>query len=146
MINSMIEKNTRHYSVEMGDTILHEMIVEFNYLERNEKLDKAFEYISKAVSLKPEDGYIRDSLAWYFYQTGKFQEALVEAKKAIELVKGDLTITKHLGMIYQRLRAYDKAKVYLTEALKNAQVQSERDDVLKILEEVEKGRLPASVP
>ncbi len=118
----------------------------YSYLERNEKLDKAFEYISKAVSLKPEDGYIRDSLAWYFYQTGKFQEALVEAKKAIELVKGDLTITKHLGMIYQRLRAYDKAKVYLTEALKNAQVQSERDDVLKILEEVEKGRLPASVP
>lgn len=117
----------------------------YSYLERNEKLDKAFEYISKAVSLKPDDGYIRDSLAWYFYQTGKFNEALAESKKAIELVKDDPTITKHLGMIYQRLRAYDKAKIYLTEALKNAQVQSERDDVLKLLEDVEKGRLPAAV-
>lgn len=116
----------------------------YSYLERNEKLDIAFEYISKAVSLKPDDGYIRDSLAWYFYQTGKFNEALVEAKKASELVKGDATITKHLGMIYQRLRIYDKAKVYLTEALKKAQVQSERDDVLKLLEDVEKGRLPAA--
>lgn len=117
----------------------------YSYLERNEKLDVAFEYITKAVSLRPEDGYIRDSLAWYFYQTGKFNEALVESKKASELVKGDPTITKHLGMIYQRLRAYDKAKIYLTEALKNAQVQSERDDVLKLLEDVEKGRLPAAV-
>ena len=116
----------------------------YSYLERNEKLDIAYEYITKAVALKPDDGYIRDSLAWYYYHTGKFPEALVEAKKASELVKGDVTITKHLGMIYQRLRIYDKAKVYLTEALKNAQVQSERDDVLKILKDVEKGRLPAT--
>lgn len=117
----------------------------YSYLERNEKLDTAYEYISKAVALKPDDGYIRDSLAWYFFQTGKFQEALVHAKKAIELVKDDVTITKHLGMIYQRLRYYDKAKVYLTEALKNAQAESEREDVLKILKDVE-GRLPAAIP
>ena len=116
----------------------------YSYLERNEKLDVAYEYITKAVALKPDDGYIRDSLAWYYYHTGKFPEALVEAKKASELVKGDMTITKHLGMIYQRLRIYDKAKVYLTEALKNTQVQSERDDVLKLLKDVEKGRLPAT--
>lgn len=118
----------------------------YSFLERNESLDKAFEYISKAVALKPNDGYIRDSMAWYFYQTGKFQEALSESKKASELVKGDPTITKHLGMIYQRLRYYDKAKQFLTEALKGAQVQSERDDVLRLLEDVEKGRLPASNP
>lgn len=116
----------------------------YSYLERNEKMDKAFEYISKAVSLRPDDGYIRDSLAWYFYQTGKYQEALAEAKKAIELVKGDPTITKHLGMIYQRLRHYDKAKMYLTEALKHAHVQAEREDVLRLLDDMEKTRLPAS--
>ncbi len=118
----------------------------YSFLERNERMDMAFEYISKAVKLKPEDGYIRDSLAWYFYQTGKFQEALNESKKASELVKNDPTITKHLGMIYQRLQNYDKAKQYLTEALKNSQVKAEREDVLRLLEDVEKGRLPASVP
>lgn len=118
----------------------------YSYLERNEKMDKAFEYISKAVSLRPDDGYIRDSLAWYFYQTGKYHEALAEARKAIELVKGDPTITKHLGMIYQRLHNYDKAKMYLTEALKSAQVQAEREDVLRLLEDIEKSRLPASIP
>lgn len=118
----------------------------YSYLERNEKLELAFDYISKAVSLRPDDGYIRDSLAWYYYQTGKYAEALKEAKKAIELVKGDPTITKHLGMIYQRLSHYDKAKVYLTESLQYTKAEEERADVLKILEDLEKNRMPASRP
>ena len=118
----------------------------YSYLERNEKMDQAYEYISKAVSLKPDDGYIRDSLAWYFYQTGKYHDALVHAKKAVELVKNDPTITKHLGMIYQRLRFYDKAKIYLTEALKHSKVEAEREDVLKILRDIEETRAPASKP
>ncbi|MDO9182583.1 MAG: tetratricopeptide repeat protein [Bacteriovorax sp.] len=116
----------------------------YSYLEKNERLDIAFNYISKAVKLKPEDGYIRDSLAWYYFQTGKFQEALAEAKKAFELVKSDVIITKHLGMIYQRLNYFDKAKEFLTEALKQAHVQADKEDVLKILNDVERIRLPAS--
>ena len=118
----------------------------YSYLEKNEKLDQAFEYISKAVSLRPDDGYIRDSLAWYFYQTGRYREALVQAKKATGLVKNDSTITKHLGMIYQRLRYFDKAKIYLTEALKHSKVDAEREDVLKILRDIEEIRAPASKP
>lgn len=116
----------------------------YSYLEKNERMDVAFDYISKAVKLRPDDGYIRDSLAWFYFQTGKYKEALAEAKKAFELVKSDVIITKHLGMIYQKLNHFDKAREFLTEALKNARVESEREDVLKILNDVEKIRLPAS--
>lgn len=116
----------------------------YSYLEKNEKLDLAFDYISKAVKLRPDDGYIRDSLAWYFYQTGKYKEALTEAKKAFELVKTDVIITKHLAMIYQRLQNFDKAKEYLTEALKQAKVPTDREDVLKLITDIENTRLPAS--
>jgi tetratricopeptide (TPR) repeat protein len=116
----------------------------YSYLEKNERLDVAFEYISKAVKLRPDDGYIRDSLAWYYFQTGKYKEALAEAKKAFELVKSDVIITKHLGMIYQRLNYFDKAKEFLTEALKQARAESDKEDVLKILNDVENIRLPAS--
>lgn len=116
----------------------------YSYLEKNEKLDVAFEYISKAVKLRPDDGYIRDSLAWYFFTTGKYKEALAEAKKAFELVKSDAIITKHLGMIYQRLNNPEKAKQYLTESLKHMQGGTEKEDVLKLLTDIEKTRLPAS--
>jgi len=40
----------------------------YSYLEKNEKMDVAFDYISKAVKLRPDDGYIRDSMAWYFFK------------------------------------------------------------------------------
>lgn len=118
----------------------------YSYLERNENMDEAYEYISKAVKLNPTDGYIRDSLAWYFFQVGKYNEALAEAVKANELTNGDVTITKHLGMIYQKLNHYDKAHQYLTEALSKTQAQTDREDVLKHLTELEFKRSPASVP
>jgi Flp pilus assembly protein TadD len=117
----------------------------YSYLEKNENMDKAFEYISRAVKLKPNDGYIRDSLAWYYFQVGKFTDALREEKKAFELVRNDVTITKHLGIIYQRLQNFDKAKEYLSEALSQAKVLAEREDLLKIMADLEKSRLPASL-
>lgn len=116
----------------------------YSFLERGERLDVAYEYISKAVKLRPDDGYIRDSLAWYFFTTGKYKEALAEAKKAFELVKSDAIITKHLGMIYHRLNNTEKAKEYLTESLKQVQAENEKEDVLKLLTDIEKTRLPAS--
>ena len=116
----------------------------YSWLERNENLDKAFEYISKAVKLKPEDGYIRDSLAWYFYTVGKYPEALKEAKKAFELIRSDVTITKHLAKIYETMKNFDKAREVYAEALKNAKEQSEREDVLKLINNLDKVRLPAS--
>lgn len=118
----------------------------YSYLEKNERLDVAFEYISKAVKLRPDDGYIRDSLAWYYFQMGKYKEALAEAKIAFELVKSDVIITKHLGMIYQQLNYPEKAREYLTEALKNARAESDKEDLLKILNDVDQVRLPASEP
>ena len=47
-------------------------------------------------------------------------------------------------MIYQRLNNIGKAKEFLTEALKQARVEADKEDVLKILDDVEKVRLPAS--
>lgn len=116
----------------------------YSWLERNENMDKAFEYISKAVKLKPEDGYIRDSLAWYYYTVGKYADALREAKKAFELVKTDVTISKHLAKIYEVMKNYEKAKEIYAEALKNAKANAEREDVLKLIDNLEQRRLPAS--
>jgi tetratricopeptide (TPR) repeat protein len=136
MVQSILEKdpNNAHALNFLG----------YSYLEKNEKMDLAFEYISKAVKLRPDDGYIRDSLAWYYFQMGKMAEALIEAKKAFELVKTDAIITKHLGMIYQRMNNQAKAKEYLTEALKQTKAPTEREDLLKQLNELENPRLPAS--
>lgn len=116
----------------------------YSYLDRNENMDEAFRLISKAVELRPEDGYIRDSIAWYYYKVGKYEEALKEATKAYKLVSSDPTITKHLGMIYIELDQFDKAHKYLTMSLDKTKATDERDDVLKLLTDIQQKRLPAS--
>ncbi len=116
----------------------------YSLLERGIELDKAFALIKRAVEIKPDDGYIRDSLGWYYYKTGNLEMALVEIKKAWSLVKTDVVITKHLAMVYKELKRYSQAKKYYTEALKNCKVESERQDVINELGGLEKLRLPAS--
>lgn len=118
----------------------------YSYLEQSENLDLAYTYISKAVKLRPEDGYIRDSMAWYFYKVGKYDQALIEANKAYELVNNDVTITKHLGMIYEKLNRFDRAKAFYTQALTQADQHLEREELLKNIQLIESTRKPASAP
>lgn len=115
----------------------------YSLLERNEDYDKAFHYISKAVEIKPEDGYIRDSLGWYYYKVGQLEKALVEIRKAWKLVESDVVITKHLAIIHRELKNFDEAKKFYFKALAQCKTESERQDVIKDLQGLEGIRLPA---
>ncbi|MBC98677.1 MAG: hypothetical protein CME63_13080 [Halobacteriovoraceae bacterium] len=116
----------------------------YSLLESGDDIDEAYRLITKAVSLKPEDGYIRDSLGWFYYKTGKIEKALVEIQKAFDLVKTDVVITKHLAIIYRDLEKFDMAKKYFVEALRNCKLESERKDILDSLGPLKDLRLPAS--
>lgn len=76
-----------------------------NYLgyamvDRGEKLDEALAMIKKAVSERPEDGYIRDSLGWAYYKLGQYGKALTNMEKASQLEPVDPIVTDHLGDVY----------------------------------------------
>ncbi len=116
----------------------------YSLLERGVELKEAHRLISRAVELRPDDGYIRDSLGWYYYKTGNFEKALSEVKKAWSLVKTDVVISRHLALIYQKLKSFSLAKKYYMEALRHCKVESERSEVLRDLEQLENLRLPAS--
>jgi tetratricopeptide (TPR) repeat protein len=116
----------------------------YSLLENNEDLDKAYTLIKKAVELKPDDGYIRDSLGWYYYKTGQLNKALKEVSRAFEMVKSDVVIAKHLAIIYRDLKKFKKAKRFFVEALKNCKFESERREVMEELGALQDVRLPAS--
>lgn len=118
----------------------------YSLLENGEDLNRAYELIQKAVKLEPNDGYIRDSLGWYYYKTGNLDKALSEVKKAFELVNSDVVIAKHLAIIYKEMKKYEKAKRYFVEALKNCKFESERQDVIEALDGLQDLRMPASSP
>ena len=53
--------------------------------------------IERAVDLRPNDGYIIDSLGWAHYRLGNYELAVNYLEQATEVLPGDSTINDHLG-------------------------------------------------
>lgn len=116
----------------------------YSLIERGKNLDKAFEYINKAVKISPEDGYIRDSLGWYYFKVGKVDQALDELEKAVKKEPKDVSIQKHLAIIYTSKKDFGIAKKFMVEALKFVRQESERQELYDALKQIEAKRVPAS--
>jgi Flp pilus assembly protein TadD len=72
----------------------------YSYAEREVKLHEAVTLIQQALTIKPENGYYLDSLAWAYFKLGRYQEALAEMKRAVAAVPDDPVFFEHLGDIY----------------------------------------------
>ena len=81
-------------------------------------LDEAETLIQTALKIKPEDGYITDSLGWVFYKRGQYSQALKWLNKAAQLVPDDPVIMEHLGDVYLQLGSTEKALNYYQRSLK----------------------------
>ena len=53
--------------------------------------------LEKALTLRPYDGYIVDSVGWAYYRLGSYDEAAQTLEAAVLLVPGDSTINDHFG-------------------------------------------------
>jgi tetratricopeptide (TPR) repeat protein len=82
----------------------------YTWAERGVKLDKALAYIEKALELRPDDGFVRDSLGWVLFKMGRLDEALAELQKSLKIEGEDPTINEHLGDVYHRLGKVRKAR------------------------------------
>ncbi|HMB47531.1 MAG TPA: tetratricopeptide repeat protein [Afifellaceae bacterium] len=69
----------------------------YSWIDMGINLEPALEMIRKAVQLRPNDGYIVDSLGWAFYRLGRYEEAVVELERAVSLRANDPIINDHLG-------------------------------------------------
>ena len=102
-------------------------------------------YIEKAVELAPDDGYIRDSLGWYYYKTGNHARALRELQFAFRKVPQDVVVAKHLAILHRERREFAKARIYLEHALKNVRHSTERREIAEAMRDLETvERVPAS--
>jgi tetratricopeptide (TPR) repeat protein len=63
----------------------------------NIHLDEGMAMIQKAVELRPDDGYIVDSLGWAHYRVGQYEEAAKQLERAVTLKESDATINDHYG-------------------------------------------------
>jgi tetratricopeptide (TPR) repeat protein len=82
----------------------------YTWADLDINLDQALIYIQKAVELKPQNGYIRDSLGWVHYRMGEFDKASKEINEALKMEPEDPYIYEHLGDIYKKLGKKKEAK------------------------------------
>jgi Flp pilus assembly protein TadD len=92
--------------------------------------------LAKAVALKPEDGFIVDSLGWVFYRLGRYNEAVTELERAIELRPQDPVINDHLGDAYWKVGRHHEARYQWQRALS---FEPEADQVQPIQVKLERG-------
>jgi len=72
----------------------------YSWVDQGVNLVEALKMIETAVSLRPNDGYIVDSLGWAYYQLGRYEDAVETLERANRLTPSDPTINDHLGDAY----------------------------------------------
>ena len=90
----------------------------YTLAEEGRELERALSLIKKANNLKPENGYIVDSLAWAYYRLGKLDEAWKYIQHAVTLSKDDPTMWEHYGDIAKQSGRAAQAKKGYQNALK----------------------------
>ncbi len=69
----------------------------YSWIDQQKNIDRAKSMIEKAVSLRPRDGSIVDSLGWAYYRLGDFPKAVAQLERAVELRPQDAVINDHYG-------------------------------------------------
>ena len=75
----------------------------YSWVDMGMNLEEGLDLIRRAVELRPNDGYIVDSLGWAYYRLGRFEEAVTELERAVSLKPDDPVLNDHLGDAYWRV-------------------------------------------
>lgn len=88
----------------------------YSLADHDLKLEKAYEYIQKAIELSPDNAAIMDSLGWVEYKLGKYQEAEKNFKKALAKDIDDSELYIHLYKTLLKLDKTQEAKELINKA------------------------------
>ena len=118
----------------------------YSLIEKRIDLIEAFEMVEKAVSLRPNDGYIVDSLGWGHYQLGRYDEAAKLLERAAGLRPEDAVINDHLGDALWRVGRKLEAKFQWQYALDSSPTDENAVKIRKKLKQGLPDPKPTSAP
>jgi len=100
----------------------------YSWLERDYKIDEAFQMLEKAYSEKSNDPYIIDSIGWAYYLIDNYVEAEKYLKRAVELMPEDPTVNDHYGDILWKLNRKIQARYFWNNVLS---LEDADEDIIK---------------
>jgi tetratricopeptide (TPR) repeat protein len=77
----------------------------YMWVDRNQNLEEAGTYIQRALALRPNHPAYLDSLGWWHFRKGQYEDALREIRKALDKIKREdaSEVYDHLGDILEKL-------------------------------------------
>jgi tetratricopeptide (TPR) repeat protein len=108
----------------------------YSWVDQGLNLEEAFKMLRRAVELRPNDGYIVDSLGWAHFKLGQYAEATETLEKAINLKPADPVLNDHLGDAYWRVNRRIEAHFQWNHA---RDMGPDPEDLPAILKKIEIG-------
>jgi len=112
----------------------------YSWIDQGIKLDEGMRLIERAVAVKPDDGYIVDSLGWAHYKRGNYAEAVRYLERAVELRPDDPVLNDHLGDALWKVGREREARFQWDQSLS---LKPEPEDALKTRRKLEEGLVEA---
>lgn len=104
------------------------------YAEKTKNLDTAEKLARRALALKPNDGFILDTLGWVLFKQNKVSEAIRTLEKAHQVETAESVIAEHLGDAYYKGELPQKARDMYIKAVQN---EKNEGNVVKIREKID---------
>jgi Tfp pilus assembly protein PilF len=114
----MAEDNFKQILEVDPDNALALNYLGYMYAEKGINLEEAKTMIEKALAIDPDNGAFLDSYAWVLYKMGRYEEAIIPMKSAIEIDQNDAILYDHQGDIFAALNQLDRAVESWENALK----------------------------
>ena len=108
----------------------------YSWVDQGLNLEEAFKMLRRAVELRPNDGYIVDSLGWAHFKLGQYDKATETLEKAINLKPADPILNDHLGDAYWRVNRRIEAHFQWNHA---RDMGPDPEDLPAILKKIEAG-------
>jgi tetratricopeptide (TPR) repeat protein len=108
----------------------------YSWIDQGINLDDGMRLIERAVAMKPDDGYIVDSLGWAHFKRGNYAEAVRYLERAVELRPDDPVLNDHLGDALWKVGREREARFQWDQSLT---LKPEPEDALKTRRKLEEG-------
>ncbi|HFB2048828.1 MAG: tetratricopeptide repeat protein [Hyphomicrobiaceae bacterium] len=114
----------------------------YSWVDQNVNLNRGLKLIERAVELKPNDGYIIDSLGWAHFRLGNYKEAVLHLERAVELKPEDPILNDHLGDALWQVSRLREARYQWELALS---LRPEKLEAVKIRKKLASSLLPQAI-
>ncbi|MEN8132151.1 MAG: tetratricopeptide repeat protein [Pseudomonadota bacterium] len=112
----LLEADLRAILVQDPDNATALNALGYTLADRNERIQEAFQYIERALEVRPDDPTVMDSMGWVHFRMGNYTLAEQYLRQAFQLLK-DAEITGHLSEIIWEQGKKSEARDILRRAL-----------------------------